>query len=76
MKVTLIHSKQLLKWLNETDPKKLHVEATKLLKQLESLVGKEDIGEAINVVYNTATFLETRAIYLLLTRFARRANVL
>lgn len=76
MKVTVTHINKLSKWLNETNPEKLHTEATQLLKQVKILMDKEDMGEELNVVYNAATFLETRAVYLLLARLARRANVL
>lgn len=76
MKVTATHLTKLTQWLEETDPEKLHAEVTNLLKQTKVLVGREDVGENLIVMYNAAIFLETRAIYLLLARLARRANVL
>lgn len=76
MKVTATHVNKVSKWLDETDPEKLHAEAAKLMSQLKILAGREDVGESLMVMYNATIFLETRAIYLLLARLARRANVL
>ncbi len=68
VKVTVTSIDELSKWLKETDPEKLHTEATKIVEQLKNLAGREDIGEEANLIYGGATFLEARATYLLLKR--------
>lgn len=76
MKVTVTHLNKLNRWLEETDPEKLHAEDTELMKQLKVLVGREEAGESLIVMYHAAIFMETRANYLLLARLAHRAHLL
>ncbi|TSC75183.1 MAG: hypothetical protein G01um101444_29 [Parcubacteria group bacterium Gr01-1014_44] len=72
MKTT--HTDKLSKWLEETDPEKWHAEATNVMKQLKDLIGQEGTEEAANLIYNAATFMETRACYLLLQRQQRNGT--
>ena len=58
------------KILKETDPEKLHQQATEMLSNLEETVGKSirmGFGESalttFGIMLQEATFVETRAIY-------------